>query len=528
MKRIFGLALMSIPFFFACGPRVPEPAAELGAPPGAVTVPYERYSRGWAIGDFARILRGMATGIRQANRLLLEEHEIRVRSPIELKQSYREWFRPGGPRYNFAIDVKLGEGLLPRSEEQHGLLLQRHNVIAKDERSGMAPEHLADYLDGLAKDLSDGILSFEGNQLEIGQTLDFSIVHTVSGEAVNGVAIAFPFGEEIPREKPPEARKHSYSRESEYLSMAEVGRILERLGREIHEKGSATIGGGSFDVSGEGGFNIYLSQGGPRGGTSIGVELVSRKSAPEGWRKFFVPYERRGSGWTRATFATLVAAVGETLARTGIFVLEDDSATFSGTASVQRRLVERFRPGRRQHTFYLDIGFGPQELPIPEEEYLEELRPQEELVKEKAKDVDQATLAGLLGTLSRDLESGWVRVGGEELVVGEDLDFRFKHTSSIDGRSHRIQVTFAFGEEVSGAEPRRPASRSFSRESRDTPMRDIAALLQGIGTEILSDGTFHLGGAEFQTGEAATIEIKAIEGRVLEIEVGYRTSSQEQ
>ncbi|MCZ6530538.1 MAG: hypothetical protein O6949_09470 [Chloroflexi bacterium] len=535
MKKILALAMIGVPLFFD-GARAAAPGVvanrQQESPSPAVEVVYERSSRGWTTSDFAAILQAMAKEIRQANRLSLEEHQVPILGPVGLKQTYLEWFRPGRPRYTFSIDVKLGEGRLFKSEKQHGALLQRHRVLGSDERATMTPGQLADRFDGLVEDLGDGALSFEGSELVIGETVDFSVVHTISGnKPVHGIQISLRFGEEVPREETRPATR--YKRESESISMAEVGKLLERLGREIQERGTISLGGSTFAVSGQGSLEISSVEGGRRGGTSIGIEFGTAREGIPPRKEFHVPYERRSQRWAPADLAELVAALGETLAETGTFVLEDDSVALAGNASVEQRLTERFGPGQggrqqRQHAFYLDIGFGQDELPVPEEEYVKELGAQEKLAKEESTDVDQAGLARRLRSLSRDLKAGRVRVGAKELAVGEDLDFRLKRTSSTDGRSHRIQVMFAFGELV--GRPRAagpPPGHSYSRESPDTRMRDIAELFRRIGTEILRDGTFRLGGADFQAGETADFEIKAREGRGLEIEVSHKPASQE-
>ena len=542
MKKVFALALMSVPLFAHSASR-PIAPMELGprgprqeASPRLVTVYYERSSEGWATADLAASLRTLAKEIRQAKRLLFEEHQVPVLSPIELEQNYFRWFRPGEPRYSFAIEMKLGEGRLRKSEEQHGALLQRHDVLASDERGPTAGQ-LADYLDGLAEDLSDGVVSFEGNRLEIGETVDFFVVHSASeNKAVHRVQIALRFGEEVPREESGRGPLRRYKRESESLSMAAVGKLLEQLGREIQDNGSISIGGGSFAVAGQGGFQIS-SREASHGGSRTEIEFTSDRAGPSGQMALYVPYERRSRQWRPAELAKLLAALGGTLASRGIFVMEDDTVALDGTASIVRRLEERFQPGTRQYTFSLNAAFGRShhsyldetgDLPIPEEEYVEELAARKELARVETTDVDQAPLAELLGSLSRDLEARRVRLGGKELAVGEDVDFRFKHTSSMDGMSHRIQVAFSFGEPVPrGQAAVSPARLSYSRESRETPMRDVGELLQRIGSEIVSDGRFHLGGAEFRAGETAHFEIKVREGRGLEIKLSYSDEQQQ-
>ncbi len=494
-----------------------------GTPPPAAAVYYERVAQGVATGAFAAMLRALSDEARQDNRLLFEEHEVELVSEMELKQSYLQWFRPGFPRYSFAIDLKLGAGRLLKSHEQHDALLWKHEVLADDESSGVTAQQLADYLDRVAADLDDGILFFEGNQLEIGETLDLFIYHTVGGnKGANGVQIGARFGETVPLEhKPRLTWQELYRRESESLSMQEVGRILERLGREIHQRGSVSLGGIELAVGGDGSFEL-VSRADPSGSKFFQIEFLSGREGPSDQKEFYVPYERRSHGWAPSDVARSIDEVAETLARTGSFVMEDDTVALDGPGSIEQRIVERFDPGIRRYAFYLNISFGPKDLPTPLEEYVEQLGSQEVLVKDETRDIDGAALGRLLSSVSRDLEQGQLHMGGQELAASENVDFRFKHTSSTDGSSHRIQIALFFGERVvvAGVAPG-AIPRSHARESRNMSMHEIAALFQRMGTEILSDGSFSVGDTVFRTAEQAYFEIKVIEGRGLEIGVSY-------
>jgi hypothetical protein len=208
------------------------------------------------------------------------------------------------------------------------------------------------------------------------------------------------------------------------------------------------------------------------------------------------------------------------LASTGRFELEDAIVEFGGTASVEQKLMERFDPGERRHAFSIDMSIGPQDLPRPLPEYVEEIGSINVLAKDEAGAVDQEEVARLLASLSRDLAAGRIQMAGQEFAV-DRLDFRFKQTSSLDRQSHRVQFAFFFGPSAPGAGEPAARPRSHSRESRDIPMEEVAALLQRIGSEVMSTGAFSMDGMVFRTADEAYLEVSVVEGRGLEIVVTY-------
>ena len=524
MHSILALGLISVALGAAPIQR-PDRTLHLAqaedAPPPVLAVHYERVAENLEITKFAEMLQRLAEEARVGGRLVFEGHKVELVGELELKQSYLEWARPGYPRYSFAIDLKIGGGRLLRPLEEHGDRLWSHEVIADDEITGISAAQLADYLEGVAADLVDGILEFEGHQLEMGRSVDLKVFHTVSGSHdVQGVQIGVSYGETLPRDgRPRQAWAEFYRRESEFMSAGQVGAVLEQIGREMQQNASPSLGGAQLDVDGGGMFEISARKD-PSGRNFFQIEFVTGREDPIQQKEFFVPYERRSQDWAAADVARSVAGIAETLASTGRFELEDAVVEFGGSASVEQKLMERFDPGERQHAFYIDINLGPRNLPRPLAEYAEEIGSINVLAKDEAGAVDQDEVARLLALLSSDLAAGRIQMAGQEFPV-DRLDFRFKQTSSLDRQSHRLQFAFFFGPSIPGAPEPDARPRSHARESKDIPMEEVATLLQRIGTEVLSTGAFSMDGMVFRTADQAYLEVSVVEGRGLEIVVTY-------
>ena len=496
------------------------PQAE-GEPPPVLAVHYERVAENVAMTELVGILQRLAEEARVGGRLVFEGREVELGDELELKQSYLEWARPGYPRYSFAIDLKIGGGRLLRPLEEHGARLWSHEVIADNEITGVSAAQLADYLDGVAADLADGILQFEGHQLEMGDVVGLTVFHTVSGNHdVQGVQIAVMYGETLPGDgRSRQSWAEVYRRESEFMSAGQVGAILEKIGQEMQQSAGPSLGGAQLDIDGGGMFEISARQD-PSGRSFFQIEFVTGREDPIQQKEFFVPYERRSQDWAAADVARSLARIAETLASTGRFELEDAVIEFGGTASVEQTLTQRFDPGERRHAFYIDINIGPQGLPRPLAEYVEEIGSINVLAKDEAGAVDQEEVARLLGSLSGDLAAGRIQMAGQEFPV-DRLDFRFKQTSSLDRQSHRLQFAFFFGPSAPAVRDPDARPRSHSRESRDIPMEEVAALLQRIGSEVMSTGGFSMDGMVFRTADKAYLEVSVVEGRGLEIVVTY-------
>ncbi len=326
-----------------------------------------------------------------------------------------------------------------------------------------------------------------------------------------GFGTTQPIGENGGQEE--QIQVGSYGREAQNMSMKEVGKLLERLGKEIQQNSRVTMGGNSYPVTDQGVLEINV---GPRrGGTSVQIEISAGRKEPPTRGKTYVSYARYGQRSTPAELAGLLAKVGKTLASTGAFVMEDHSVALKGTASVVERLMERTGqlPGRRPpYTFSIDVVFGEKAFPLPEDEVdgveAEKRGDIKELAKQEITGADQKAIAKLFDSLSSDLKAGRVRVGDKNLEVGKNIMFGLSHLIATDGKSERISADFMFGE----VPPQQQSSEpKYSKEFFDAPMKRVGALLKRMGTEILESGSFKLEENEFPVGKKAAYEVKASE-----------------
>ena len=304
-----------------------------------------------------------------------------------------------------------------------------------------------------------------------------------------------------------------YHRETDYVSMKEVGKLLEQLGKEIQQNSRVTMGGNSYPVTDQGVLEISVRP--RRGGTSMQIEISSGRKEPPTQGKTYVSYARLSQRSTPAEFAELLAKLGKTLASTGAFVMEDHRVALKGTASVAERLIEQTRqlPGRRPpYTFYVDVVFGEKGFPLPgdEEDSVEAEKRGDikELAKKEMSGADKKAIAKLFDSLSRDLKAGRLHVGDKSLDVGKNIMFGLTHLIAKDGKSERIRAGFQFG---TPPPQQQPAGPKYSKEFFDAPMKQVGALLKRMGTEILESGIFKLEENEFPVGKVATYEVKASE-----------------
>jgi hypothetical protein len=326
-----------------------------------------------------------------------------------------------------------------------------------------------------------------------------------------GFGTTQPIGENGGQEE--QIQVGSYHRETQYVSMKEVGKLLERLGKEIQQNSRVTIGGNSYPVTDQG--VLEFNVGPRRGGTSMQIEISAGRKEPPSQGKTYVSYARLSQRSTPAEFADLLAKVGKTLASTGTFVMEDHSVALKGTALVVERLTERTRhfQGRRPpYTFYVDVVFGEKSFPLPEDE-VDEVEAEKrgdvkELAKQEISGADQKAIAKLFDSMSRDLKAGHVSVGDKNLDVGKNIMFGLTHLIAVDGKSERIRAGFKFGEVPPQQQSTGP---KYSKEFFDAPMKQVGALMKRMGTEILESGTFKLEENEFLVGKTAVYEVKASE-----------------
>jgi len=325
-----------------------------------------------------------------------------------------------------------------------------------------------------------------------------------------------------------QARGPSYALETQDMPVAEIGKLLERLGKEMQKNSSITVGGKTFPMTGKGGLEFFVNSRQP-GSVGVGIEFGSgRTEISKKWRTY-VAYLMGSRGGTPAELSDIVAKMGKTLASKGEFVIEDHSVALEGKTTAELRLMERTaeRGMRPPYTLNLSVMFGEKEFPLPEDEedaVEEEKRGDlKELAKQEMSDLDQEAIAKLFDSLSSDLKAGKVKVGEKSMDVGENIMFGVSHLVATDGSSDRIRVGFTFGD----VPPRkRSTGPRYSKELFNEPMKKVGALMKRWGTEILETGGFKLEETEFKVKDFATYEIIASE-RGFSIELSYTEPKKE-
>jgi hypothetical protein len=312
----------------------------------------------------------------------------------------------------------------------------------------------------------------------------------------------------------------SWGMESDNISMAEVGKLLERLGKEIQEKGEFTAGGKTFALKGQG--SLEWGARSMRGGTSLQIEIGAFERPRQG--STYVAFDvSGGSPATAANAAEALAEIGKTLASKGTIVINEHSAALEGRIVTAQRMTEatRGRGRRMPYSYTFDVIFGARSFPVPDDERdaveAEQRGWIKELAIKESMDVDKETVVKLLNKLSSDLKEGRVSIGETSLPAGDMIQFKISHLVATEGDSNRIRFAMQFGPVTPQA---RMAGPRYSKEFFDEPMKNVGALLKQMGTEILDKGVFKLGENDFKVQELATYEISA-SSRGFSIELTY-------
>ncbi len=309
-----------------------------------------------------------------------------------------------------------------------------------------------------------------------------------------------------------------YSLESDHFAMDDLGSLFERIGREIQQDGQFMIGGTTYPLSGFGGIEINVNRWARGEELSTGAEFhfnsAGRTTTPVNRRtgqiqEEYDPYERSGRYWQPSALADVIAELGETLSATGTIVLEHHRVPFRGVASIDQRLIAGTI---RQYPYRLDVyvlfGEGEFEGPDDDEDYVEdqEFGLIRSLARSQEEGANQAAVADLFATLAADLRAGRVRVGDEELPIGETpVAFKLTNVTATDDSFDKIEFSLMFGPRP----PMGPGDVRYYDEQFVEPITDLAAILQRIGAQILEDGTFELGGQVFSAGRTASWDVGA-------------------
>lgn len=311
--------------------------------------------------------------------------------------------------------------------------------------------------------------------------------------------------------------------ESENVDMVEVGKLLERLGKEIQQKGEITAGGKTYDVKGKGGIEWGVRN--MRGGTSLQIEIYAFDRGPSPKAKAIMAYDVGGMSNSPGDAAAMLAKVAKTLAEKGAIVLDDHKVAIEGGMGIKQRLTENVRGGTRgrgvPYTYYFDVIIGASKFPATEDDADEAEEIQrgwvQELATKEIDGIDKQAIVKLFEELSADLKAGKVSIGDTSVPAGDLIQFGISHLKATEGNVHRIRYAMQFGPMT----PRkRAAGPRYNNEFFDEPMKKVGALLKRMGTEILETGAFKLGENEFKVKKLADYEISA-SANGFSIELGY-------
>lgn len=306
-----------------------------------------------------------------------------------------------------------------------------------------------------------------------------------------------------------QAQVQPYFLESEYYSMEEFGKFLEKMGREIQQNGSFVVDGETYPMSDYGSVELSV---GANGG--IGFEVRGGITEPPTRGPTYNAYIRNFRSTTPERPAAYLAKIGETLGSTGAFVIDNHRVALEGTARVTQRVLKEKDGPEGQFGLKFDMVFGPGEFPVPTDE-LDMVQEEKsgDIVEQASEEVtgaNAARLARLFGSLSRDMRAGRVRVEGKDFTLGENFRFSISHMVATDGQSQRVSVEIR---EPGQVQPRQRQPTDFSDEVWDLPAEEIAKLLKRIGTEILEDGTITFDGVAYRAGVSGGYELGVGNGR---------------
>lgn len=352
-------------------------------------------------------------------------------------------------------------------------------------------------------------------------SLPFMVLGCGDGQGGNGLEAQTQVGE-LPR----------YGFESDHMSLEEIGRMLERMGREIQESGSVTFAGNAYPLTGYGDIEFNLMprprpDGSIATGFELGVGARGTSDPPQPGRegKAYTFFEGASVQGTPTEVADAIDGLAATLESTGTFSWDIHSADFVGTAFVDQYLGQNTRNPRQPYRVMLDITFGEGEFARHDDrEDLDEAVERGQgtvLGSTGAEGVDQAGVVEALQAFAAAVRSGQVAIGEGEAGVGEEVSLGFGHVAAFDGSSEKIEMVLNWPSLPPPEPEDRAAGARYYEEPWAMPITEFAEMLQRIATEILEDGTFTMEGEEYTVGETVGGEI-GFQSRGMVIEVGWR------
>jgi hypothetical protein len=332
----------------------------------------------------------------------------------------------------------------------------------------------------------------------------------------------------------------NYGFESNHISMARIGELLERMGREMQQNGSVTLGGTTYPLSGYGGIEFFVNRRGrPDGNLRTGFQMdvgsdgTSDPPAPRPNqdRKAYALFEGPQMRGTVGELADALDEMASELENTGAFSWDIHTGDFAGTAIIDQYLGQNTRNPRMPFRLMVDITFGEGDFQRHDDrEDIEEMAEGGQWVWQgtsSADGVDQAGVVEALRAMSMAMRSGQLVVGEGQAELGDSASLGIGHVAAFDGSSEKIEMVLNWPslpppEPQPEAQPQpQAAGPRYYEEPTNMPVTELAALLQRIATEILEDGTFMLEGEEVTVGETVGGEI-SISARGMSVEVGWR------
>jgi hypothetical protein len=158
-----------------------------------------------------------------------------------------------------------------------------------------------------------------------------------------------------------EQQMTGYGIQKERIDVMEVGKLLERLGKEIQQNQSINVGGKTYPVKGMGGLEFSVRSRRP-GQVGVSIDFgVRGEDAPQGRGNSYVAYSGGiPRGAKTPEFAAKLAEITEALASTGSFVFPDHKVALKGNIGIQQKMWENIKRGGNnpQYNYVFDVYFG--------------------------------------------------------------------------------------------------------------------------------------------------------------------------
>ena len=320
--------------------------------------------------------------------------------------------------------------------------------------------------------------------------------------------------------------------ESDYMSMAQIGAILERMGRQIQQTGAVTFADRSYPITGYGGIEFSLNRRPGREGVfRTGLQMLfdaqgssDPPTPPEG--RAYTVFEGATVQGEAPELADAVDAFANTLESTGRFTWDFHSTDFAGTAIIDQYLGQNTRNPRQPYRMIMDIAFGEGEVQRHEDRE-DETDPAESGAFAMLGSTmgeggaNQAGVVESLRALASGIRTGEIQVGEGRVEFTGEGRLSFGHVV-MPGGSDKIELGLQW---TTTPPPEPPAEGEgppqYHDEPTAMPVSEFVALLRRMAAEIQRTGTFAIGDQVYTVGDTISGEIY-FSNRGMSIEVGWR------